>query len=232
MRRGAAVSNRSPSMTLEQDLEGGTNISAGYAQYPTNASQLEVSSDVSGKSKGGPRSSYSYSSGNSLHNFATSQNPNTLRMAALVLLVGTAVLYPFLPIKWSVLLLVYSSCAFGAIASLWLSRVVLECDDGTAEMRAIADPIREGASGFLKVQYNVSAFLRPSCRTKQSTTIDSFGIITHSLINTGYRSIRSPPFHYDRPIVPIPTKRGRAIRSRHARKHHVGCCRGVRFCFW
>jgi len=53
--------------------------------------------------------------------------------------------------------LVFSACAFGAIASLWLSRAVLQCDDGTSEMRAVSDPIREGAEGFLHVQYSAIA---------------------------------------------------------------------------
>jgi inorganic pyrophosphatase len=46
---------------------------------------------------------------------------------------------------------------FGAIASLWLSRSVLQSDDGTEEMRQVSDPIREGAKGFLKVQYTAIA---------------------------------------------------------------------------
>jgi len=33
----------------------------------------------------------------------------------------------------------------------------LKCDDGTAEMRAVSDPIREGADGFLRVQYSAIA---------------------------------------------------------------------------
>jgi inorganic pyrophosphatase len=74
-------------------------------------------------------------------------------MYALLLLVATCSACPFLAIEWCILTLVFSSCAFGAIASLWLSRSVLQCDDGTAEMREVSDPIREGAEGFLKVQY-------------------------------------------------------------------------------
>ena len=41
------------------------------------------------------------------------------------------------------------------MSSIWLSRVVLQCDDGTAEMRAVSDHIREGAAGILRVHYSV-----------------------------------------------------------------------------
>ena len=41
------------------------------------------------------------------------------------------------------------------MSSLYLSRSVLSCDDGTEEMRAVSDPIREGAERFLRVQYTV-----------------------------------------------------------------------------
>lgn len=54
-------------------------------------------------------------------------------------------------------MLVYSSCLFGVIALLWLSRSVLQSDDGTEEMRAVSDPIHEGAAGFLHVQYTAIA---------------------------------------------------------------------------
>jgi H+-translocating diphosphatase len=66
-------------------------------------------------------------------------------------------------------LFVVSSCTFGAFFSYWLARYyscpivlsshldisyVFSKDDGTAEMRAVSDPIKEGAEGFLRVQYS------------------------------------------------------------------------------
>lgn len=44
-------------------------------------------------------------------------------------------------------------CAFGALFAAYLATWVLKHDDGTAEMRSVADPIREGAEGFLATQY-------------------------------------------------------------------------------
>ena len=63
-----------------------------------------------------------------------------------------------LPLTASILVLVFCAVLLGVVCSLWLSRSVLEKDDGTAEMRAVSDPIREGAEGFLGVQYSVSGF--------------------------------------------------------------------------
>lgn len=141
-------------MTLEadDDLEGG---GGNNQTSPLVASQLEMSDDVSGKAKGPLRSvrTRAYLSQHA--------SPNVLVFYALVLLGATVFVAPFLAIQWCILLLVFSSCAFGGIASMWLSRVVLQCDDGTAEMRAVSDPIREGAAGFLRVQYSVRTFRHP-----------------------------------------------------------------------
>ena len=62
---------------------------------------------------------------------------------------------PFLSITFKILCMVYASCVFGGLCSMWLCNVVLNVDDGTSEMRNISDPIREGAEGFLRVQYSV-----------------------------------------------------------------------------
>lgn len=91
------------------------------------------------------------------YNYLSRVSSDSLRTYALVLLGATFVLYLLSSTTWSILLLVTSACCFGAIASLWLSRSVMSCDDGTAEMRAVSDPIREGAEGFLKVQYTAIA---------------------------------------------------------------------------
>ena len=52
------------------------------------------------------------------------------------------------------IVLVLGLCAYGLIYSFWLSGYVLSKDIGTTAMRAVSDPIREGAEGFLKVQYS------------------------------------------------------------------------------
>ena len=52
---------------------------------------------------------------------------------------------------------VFACCAYGALFSYWLYASVLAHDDGTAAMREVADPIREGAEGFLRVQYRAIA---------------------------------------------------------------------------
>ena len=53
--------------------------------------------------------------------------------------------------------LVLSICCFGALFALFLCSWVLTRDDGTPEMRRVSDPIREGAEGFLYVQYSAIA---------------------------------------------------------------------------
>ena len=83
---------------------------------------------------------------------------------------------------------VLCACAFGAYFSYWLAGYVFAKDDGTPEMRAVSDPIREGAEGFLKVQYGAifksstilclvimgSYALRPSS-TSQQIGIETLG---------------------------------------------------------
>ena len=92
-----------------------------------------------------------------LLSYAHHGNPDTLRIAALVLIGLTVGATLILSHEWSILILVYAACAFGSIASMWLSQSVLRQDDGTQEMRAVSDPIREGAEGFLHVQYTAIA---------------------------------------------------------------------------
>lgn len=135
-------------MTIEMgDVEGGTPLLR-TPEAPSSG-LLDVS----------PRDdNYSSSKQKGVsHAYLTRHSTDALRMYALLLLVATCVACPFLAIEWCILTLVFSSCAFGAIASLWLSRSVLQSDDGTPEMREVSDPIREGAEGFLKVQYTAIA---------------------------------------------------------------------------
>ena len=81
----------------------------------------------------------------------------SLKTYGCLLLVATIILFMILPLTAAILCLVYASVLFGVIASLFLARAVLQCDDGTPEMRAVSDPIREGAEGFLHVQYTAIA---------------------------------------------------------------------------
>lgn len=175
MRRGASVATatkKQPVMADIHDLEGG-GVLDGKKSYsrsssndsfplsgasapsdaflPTAPMAVDMGTEInpSGKDKK-RRVKHSYA-------YLTRQSPNSLRNYAILLFVITGLVCPFLPIEWSILFLVMASCCFGAIASLWLSRSVLQCDDGTPEMRAVSDPIREGAEGFLKVQYSAIA---------------------------------------------------------------------------
>lgn len=122
------------------DVEGG----GGQPTIPsTTSSSLSTSeSDVysGADTKRGARQKVSRA-------YLSNTSPDGLRGVAAALALGTCLLFPFLRTEASIFLLVISSCCFGAIASLWLSRSVLQCDDGTAEMRAVSDPIREGAEG-------------------------------------------------------------------------------------
>ena len=49
--------------------------------------------------------------------------------------------------------IVIALCCLGLVFSHYLSTWLLRRDDGTPEMRAVADPIREGSRAFLSVQY-------------------------------------------------------------------------------
>lgn len=55
------------------------------------------------------------------------------------------------------IVLVFTICGYGVIFSVYLSNWVLSKDDGTPEMREVSNPIREGAEGFLRIQYTAIA---------------------------------------------------------------------------
>ena len=146
MRRGAPLSQRTSSLTMvvDDDVEGGTAL---LRSPPSSSSgTLDISEKDSSPSKRTKRVSHAY---------LTKHSTDSLRMYAVIVAVVTGIVCPFLPIEICVLVLVFSSCTFGGIASLWLSTSVLQCDDGTPEMREVSNPIREGAEGFLHVQYTV-----------------------------------------------------------------------------
>ncbi|GMF14729.1 unnamed protein product [Phytophthora lilii] len=69
-------------------------------------------------------------------------------LGALLLLFGGS----FRPI-W----LAFTICGYGAVFALFLSHWVLQRDAGSPEMKAVATPIRQGAEGFLRIQYSAIA---------------------------------------------------------------------------
>ena len=86
----------------------------------------------------------------------------TLYHTTLILLLSCMIVFfiiPSLSLPFRILTLLYTTIALGIMGSLSLSQFVLGCDDGTNEMRNVSNPIREGAEGFLRVQYTV----RRSC---------------------------------------------------------------------
>ena len=94
------------------------------------------------------------------------------------------------------IVLVLGLCAYGLIYSFWLSGYVLSKDIGTTAMRAVSDPIREGAEGFLKVQYSavfrmaallsvliyLSYYLRPSAGLEDSA--QGVSLLSNSYLGT------------------------------------------------
>lgn len=147
MRRGISSQQAAPSMSVEA-LEGGTAPDlTPSAPRSSEHTPLAIPSTPSPSS---PKRSVS-------HAYIGNTSTANIKQYTILLLVGTCCCLPFLDIEWKILMLVYSSCAFGALASLWLCNVVLSVDEGTAEMRNVSDPIREGAEGFLRVQYSAIA---------------------------------------------------------------------------
>uniref|UniRef100_M4BX10 H(+)-exporting diphosphatase n=1 Tax=Hyaloperonospora arabidopsidis (strain Emoy2) TaxID=559515 RepID=M4BX10_HYAAE len=92
--------------------------------------------------------------------------------------------------------LVFAICGYGAVFSLYLSHWVLSKDSGTVEMKEVAMPIRQGAEGFLKIQYTaiariavaiaglifLSYTLRPS--NTLSSGVETLGNITLGLVSS------------------------------------------------
>ncbi len=91
-----------------------------------------------------------------IYSYLTKYDSETIKKAAVAIFIGAFILFWLMPLMGSILVCVYAAVAFGVLGSLFLSRSVLYCDDGTEAMRAVSDPIREGAEGFLSVQYSVS----------------------------------------------------------------------------
>lgn len=145
-RQGSTASRNSNGAIDSLSLDNGNGIPSSPMMMYGNSMD-----DSQAKSKKDPR--FKSMAFQTLTRFSS----DALRTSVLVLVAVTVILYFLCSTTWSILLLVLSACTFGAMASLWLSRAVLSCDDGTPEMRAVSDPIREGAEGFLKVQYTAIA---------------------------------------------------------------------------
>ena len=124
--------------------------------YPTPPSSYG-SSSRSSSSSAYKSSSVSSSLNRFVFSFLTRTSSEILRMALLVLLGVTFCLFLVVPLVFKLLVLIYGAIGFGIIGSLYLSKSVLENDDGTEAMRQVSDPIREGAEGFLSVQYSAIA---------------------------------------------------------------------------
>lgn len=168
MRRGAPINApREPAGISMEDMESGGaygmssshhSSSSNMSMSPSTSSgniPMDHSMSYAGDKEHKPRKSKSFS-------FSAPHMPrgalNDSLKTYVFILVGVVFVFSFiLPLEYKILMMVFGSCGFGAIASVWLSHDVLSCDDGTPEMRAVSDPIREGADGFLRVQYSVSA---------------------------------------------------------------------------
>ncbi|EQC35017.1 V-type H(+)-translocating pyrophosphatase [Saprolegnia diclina VS20] len=89
-------------------------------------------------------------SGNHASAYAKQVDLNTPAIAISVLgLLFFAFVSTFRP-----LVLVLTFCGYGVLFSIYLCNWVLAKDDGTPEMREVSTPIREGAEGFLRIQYS------------------------------------------------------------------------------
>lgn len=170
MRRGAALnesSRRRPVVADIHDLEGGGGTvldptgKPSYMRVPSGESFSGVSStsiEIASHATTVPKSHGRIKRARTIQkSLLTKFDPTMLQLYAVILFLATALVCPVLPIEWSILTLVFAACTFGIIGSLWLSQSVLDCDTGTPEMRQVSDPIREGAEGFLKVQYTAIA---------------------------------------------------------------------------
>ena len=97
--------------------------------------------------------------------------------------------YIIFPHNYKTAAVIVSICAMGAVFSLWLFRFVMSKDPGTQEMREISEPIREGAEGFLKVQYTaiakfaiilsfvitLSYMFRPASKSTEHAAVNKLG---------------------------------------------------------
>ena len=152
---------------LDDDLEGGGGSSSGGmdplligATGHTSLGGADLDpAHPSGKQRKRKKHSpfSSLGIGAAVKTWSAGASLDSIRLYGTIMILRTLCLCFVVPIQCPILTLVYASCLFGCFATLWLSKSVLNCDDGTAEMRAVSDPIREGAEGFLHVQYTAIA---------------------------------------------------------------------------
>ncbi len=134
------------------DLEGGggsTGYGVGSAPssggYGNVANPLMMDADHAGSSSGlaydsgkAKRRTYNGHRYQSLLMGAAGTMNNSMLQRTIGVLVAVLVVGAFmLPLQMKILWLVYGAVVFGAVVSMWLSKNVLSCDDGTAEMRAV-----------------------------------------------------------------------------------------------
>ncbi|CAN0002293.1 unnamed protein product, partial [Hapterophycus canaliculatus] len=94
--------------------------------------------------------------------------------------VATLLLMFLVPSGAKPIVLVTGCCGVGIFMTGWLADSVLSKDDGTPAMRAVSDPIKEGAEGFLKVQYTAIA--------KIAVFLLAFIVMSYVLRPTGWVS--------------------------------------------
>lgn len=187
MRRGAPIYSqqyRKPAVMADydEDLEGGSG-SGTTQRAPNSGSGLQPMEvglsggsggtastfDSTGKAK---RRTYHQGYQSLLVGAAGSMSNDLLQkvlgLLVIVVLAGAMVF----PLQMKILWLVYGAVVFGAVVSMWLSKNVLSCDDGTPEMRAGV--------------YNVSSF-RVGCVLgfffAHMSSLHVF--ITHQLLDCG-----------------------------------------------
>jgi len=165
MRRGTSVTGsaekkRTPVEADFQDIEGGGGLappsSGSYASSSGSLNRMGSMDSVGfmPDTQGKRRKAGPFSAGSMVGGLS----PDSLRTYGAILLGITIVLFFLVPgASARILTVVLSAVCFGVIASAWLGLTVLKLDDGTPEMRAVSDPIREGAAGFLQVQYTAIA---------------------------------------------------------------------------
>ncbi len=114
-----------------------------------------------GGGMGGTRTSPTLSSSSSLNRMVfgllSKTSTDQLKLGLIIVLVAPIILSFILPLTLRILAFITSAIIFGIIGTIYLAKTVLENDDGTEAMRAVSDPIRQGAEGFLNVQYSAIA---------------------------------------------------------------------------
>ncbi len=139
-----------------------------YGSNNTGSSSVGVSSAYGYGGYGGggigigiggvpPTSSSSSSLNRMVFGLLSKTSTDQLKLGLIIALAAPIVLSLVLPLTLRILAFIASAIAFGIIGSIYLAKTVLENDDGTEAMRAVSDPIRQGAEGFLNVQYSAIA---------------------------------------------------------------------------